>query len=216
MQLITKNSLKTIASLTFILLLNGCVTKNADGSYPKSVYSFHYANKIKMANHQQTEKFHNPQMRSSTLDKTYNKLPTYPKMSQNTTMLNQHIIQFALSMLGTPYKYGANGPYEYDCSSFTQLVFLKHGIFIPRVSRDQAKVGQEISRDNLQTGDLIFFNSKSSNEVKHVGIYIGNGKFVHNTTRTHQVDYGDLNAPYYSQHFKCARRVTGMNHYASR
>lgn len=98
----------------------------------------------------------------------------------------QDLIEFAKSFLGVPYQFGAS-PYEeskkFDCSSFTQHVFAQYGIKLPRLARNQAKQGSTVTRDNLKRGDLVFFTVrgrfKDDGIPGHVGIYIGNGKFIH-------------------------------------
>jgi len=97
--------------------------------------------------------------------------------SQNYTAY--YIEAMAKSKLGKKYVWGGNGPYSYDCSGFTKEVFALNGIKIPRNSWNQAKVGMKISKKHLKKGDLIFFNSKHHKGVNHVGIYLGNGKFIH-------------------------------------
>jgi len=121
---------------------------------------------------------------------------------------HDHLIANAKSMLGVPYKWGANGPYAYDCSSFVKKIYLDStGINLPRVSRDQAKVGRYVSKRNLIKGDLVFFRDKKSYGVKHVGIYLGNGRFIHDSSTTMQVKINSLNEPYYRKYFKHGRRL---------
>lgn len=96
------------------------------------------------------------------------------------------LVSYAKKFLGVPYEFGA-GSYEetkkFDCSSFTQYVFKKFGVDLPRLARDQDNVGQTVSREELQIGDLIFFTVPGRFESDavpgHVGIYIGSGKFIH-------------------------------------
>ncbi|CAH8768188.1 C40 family peptidase [Paenibacillus dendritiformis] len=98
----------------------------------------------------------------------------------------QALIQYAKSFLGVPYQFGAD-PYEeskkFDCSSFTQHVFAHYGVQLPRAAQEQAKQGSPVTRDNLKPGDLIFFTVPGRFENDripgHVGIYIGDGKFIH-------------------------------------
>jgi cell wall-associated NlpC family hydrolase len=80
--------------------------------------------------------------------------------------------------LGCKYSWGATGPKYFDCSGLTQYVYKHFGINIPRVSRDQARAGTYVEKSDLQPGDLVFF-AYSSGVVHHVGIYIGNGSFIH-------------------------------------
>ena len=195
MKLKNKYLFKIITLSSSIFFLTGCVTKNGNGTYA-STYSYHPYNQ----NHVQST------------PTVYNQPIKY--RIQNS--VNQNIEQTAKSMLGIAYKYGANGPYRYDCSSFTKHVFLRQGIKIPRVSRDQAKVGQFISWNQLQKGDLIFFDSKKSSRVSHVGIYLNNGQFIHASSSKKRVTISNLNSEYYKNHFKWGRRVTNINRYASR
>ena len=83
-----------------------------------------------------------------------------------------------MSQRGKPYVWGADGPGSYDCSGLTQYAFKAAGIALPHSSRLQSGMGQAVSRDQLQPGDLVFFYKP----VSHVGIYIGNGQMVHAPT----------------------------------
>lgn len=114
----------------------------------------------------------------------------------------------ALSYLGAPYKYGGTSIiYGIDCSAYTQLVFSKLGIHLERTSRDQFQQGTSVSKNNLQTGDLVFFNT-SGRGISHVGIYIDNGKFVSATT-SGGVAVDSINDPYYwGKRYIGAKRVT--------
>lgn len=113
----------------------------------------------------------------------------------------------AKSKLGKKYKWGGNGPYQYDCSGFTKEVFAKSGIKIPRVSREQAKVGRKISKHQLRKGDLIFFHSKKSKVVDHVGIYLGQGKFIHASRFHKRIVISPLRE--YRRYFSWGRRLLG-------
>ncbi|MCY6369901.1 NlpC/P60 family protein [Clostridium ganghwense] len=113
------------------------------------------------------------------------------KVSQNTTkyipsrgssasVSQDAMIAYAKKFLGTPYKWGANGPNYFDCSGYTKYIFAKFGINIPRVSRDQAKGGRYVPKNQLQPGDLVFYAyNKGKGAIHHVGMYIGNGKYIH-------------------------------------
>ncbi len=119
---------------------------------------------------------------------------------------SQYIEKMAKEKLGKIYKWGGNGPYAYDCSGFTKEVFELNGINIPRVSKEQAKVGLKVSKKNLKKGDLIFFNDKKSSAVSHVGIYLGNGKFIHASKFHKQIVISPLRE--YRRFFKWGRRLT--------
>lgn len=85
------------------------------------------------------------------------------------------VVNIAKRYLGAPYRWGAEGPNSFDCSGFTQFVFRQVGVSLPRVSRQQIRVGERVSRDDLQPGDLVFFGRP----IHHVGIYVGGGRYIH-------------------------------------
>ena len=130
----------------------------------------------------------------------------------------QKIENRAKSFLGTPYVWGATGPNKFDCSGFTQWVYRDAGINIPRVSRDQARVGQFVSFNQLQKGDMIFFDThkKRTGKVSHVGIYLGGGNFIHASSAGKSVVIYNFNQkPFYKKRFLWGRRVLNPNlHYA--
>lgn len=123
-----------------------------------------------------------------------------------TSLEAGNIISVAKEKLGITYQWGGNGPYKYDCSGFTKEVFRRNGIKIPRVSKEQAKVGKKISKRNLKKGDLIFFHSKKSKVVDHVGIYLGKGKFIHASRFHKQIVISPLRE--YRRFFKWGRRLS--------
>ncbi|MCK5854935.1 MAG: C40 family peptidase [Sulfurovaceae bacterium] len=123
-----------------------------------------------------------------------------------TSLEAGNISSIAKSKLGITYKWGGNGPYRYDCSGFTKEVFRRNGIKIPRVSKDQAKVGKKILKKHLRKGDLIFFHSKKSSIVDHVGIYLGKGKFIHASRFHKRIVISPLRE--YRRFFKWGRRVS--------
>jgi cell wall-associated NlpC family hydrolase len=97
-------------------------------------------------------------------------------------------LKYALSKVGKPYRYGAAGPNAFDCSGLVYWSFKQAGIDLPRTSRAQSRVGKPVSRSQLRPGDLVFFYKP----VSHVGIYIGDGKFVHASTRRSPVKISDM------------------------
>ncbi len=188
-----KKLLISFSLLSAILITTGCAPKNADGSY-NSRYSYH------------------PYMNGQQANNSVGRRIDNNNHSVSSSRISNNIEQTAKSLLGTDYQYGANGPYQYDCSSFTKYVFAKQGITIPRVSRDQAKKGQYVQATQLQKGDLIFFDSKKSTTVSHVGIYLGRGDFIHASSSKDKVTISNLSSNYYSKHFKWGRRVTNVNY----
>ena len=88
------------------------------------------------------------------------------------------IIATAKHYIGVNYVFGGTTPSGFDCSGFTQYVFAKNGMHLPRVSRDQYQLGTSVSFNNLQAGDLVFFSFAKNGVVDHEGIYVGNGQFI--------------------------------------
>ena len=115
------------------------------------------------------------------------------------------IINTAKKYIGVPYVYGGTTPSGFDCSGFVQYAFNKNGISLPRVSRDQYKVGTSVSYKNLRPGDLIFFSLAQNGVVDHVGIYIGNQQFI-NASSSKGVTIYTI-GPYWSSHYLGAKRV---------
>ncbi|SFZ98823.1 Invasion associated protein p60 [hydrothermal vent metagenome] len=130
--------------------------------------------------------------------------------SKNNTKQSKRMIEIAKGKLGRKYVWGATGKKNtFDCSGFTSYVCKKNGISIPRTSIRQSKYGKYVSRKNLRPGDLIFFDTskKRRGYVNHVGIYIGNNKFIHASSARKKVIITSLNKNFYSQRFKGGRRV---------
>jgi cell wall-associated NlpC family hydrolase len=117
-------------------------------------------------------------------------------------------VQNAAKFLGGKYVWGGTNPYTgVDCSGLTQYVLKQQGINIPRVSQDQYKAGTAVAKNNLQPGDLVFFITDGKT-VSHVGIYEGNGNFVHAASTKRGIVRNNLGDSYYAQHYVGARRYT--------
>lgn len=102
------------------------------------------------------------------------------KSGLTPTKASGAVAKIAQSLLGTRYSWGGTSTSGFDCSGFTQYVYKKAlGIDIPRVSRAQASAGRAVSLANAIAGDLLYFDTMGSGTVSHVGIYLGNGKFIH-------------------------------------
>lgn len=125
------------------------------------------------------------------------------------------LLQRALALLGTPYRWGGTSPDGFDCSGLVGYVFRSAlGIELPRVSRDMANQGQLISdRTALTAGDLVFF-SRRGKRVDHVGIYMGEGRFLHAPRTGKDVQVDSLSTGYWSGKFMQARRVAGIGEVA--
>lgn len=129
-----------------------------------------------------------------------------PKVSDRV----QSVLRRALALLGTPYRWGGTSENGFDCSGLVGYVFKSAlGIELPRISRDMANSGEKVDRAALNAGDLVFF-SRRGRRVDHVGIYVGNGQFVHSPRSGKDVMVSSLNDGYWSRKFMRARRVAGI------
>ena len=132
--------------------------------------------------------------------------PSVEALQGNTgPTLASQIITTAKKYIGVPYVWGGTTPKGFDCSGYVQYVFNAHGIKLPRVSADQYYAGTKVSKSNLQPGDLVFFNT-SGYGVSHVGIYLGDGKFIHSGT-SKGVTIANFNSTYWKSVYLGARRV---------
>lgn len=103
-----------------------------------------------------------------------------PSKTTATLKSSANVTNVAQSLLGTKYVWGGTSTSGFDCSGFTQYVYKNAlGINIPRVSSAQATAGKSVSASNAQAGDLLYFDTTGSGRTSHVGIYLGNGKFIH-------------------------------------
>jgi cell wall-associated NlpC family hydrolase len=123
------------------------------------------------------------------------------------------LLEYAMKFIGTPYHYGKASPEEgFDCSGFTQYVFAHFGYSLNRSSAAQIKNGSNVAfigDGGLQPGDLVFF-SRAGYAVGHVGIYIGDGKFIHAPHTGDYVKISEMSESYYAARYVGARRVLGM------
>lgn len=122
---------------------------------------------------------------------------------------HDRLIEYAESLLGSPYSYGSRGPKRFDCSGFVGYSYEKSlGIKLPRNSRSMSKVGMPVKKSDLVKGDLVFFNTAGGKRITHVGMYIGDGKFIHaSSSRVRRVTISNLDSGYYSAKYNTARRI---------
>lgn len=127
--------------------------------------------------------------------------------SNNTGLSGDSVVAYAKGFLGYRYVYGTNGPNTFDCSGFVQYVYKHFGISLSRSSKTQANDGVFVSKNNLQPGDILIFKNTSKTEIGHVGIYIGNGQFIHASSSKTGVIISSLSSASYQQRYVSARRV---------
>jgi LysM repeat protein len=126
-------------------------------------------------------------------------------LEENSSGVNK-IKKSAYSFLGARYRFGGNSRTSLDCSSFTQQVFREQKVALPRTAREQFYVGNEVVRGDLQKGDLVFFQTYAR-FPSHVGIYLGNRKMIHASSRDRRVVISTMDTPYYLSRFLGARRI---------
>jgi cell wall-associated NlpC family hydrolase len=117
------------------------------------------------------------------------------------------IVSYALSLQGTPYRYGKSSPEEgFDCSGFVQHVYRHQGVALPRTVQGMAKSLNQVPKNDLHSGDLVFFNINGK-PFSHVGIYVSDDNFIHAPSqRTGRVLVSSLKNRYWGERFICARR----------
>ena len=118
-------------------------------------------------------------------------------------------VRVARTFLGVPYRLGGATMRGIDCSAFVKKVYEVFGVALPRTAREQSCVGRPIGKDELEEGDLVFFQTQRARRT-HVGIYIGNGEFVHASSWNKEVKVDHLDKPYFHQRFLRGVRVKEM------
>ncbi len=126
--------------------------------------------------------------------------------------LGQQVVAYSKKFLGVKYVWGGTSPKGFDCSGLMKYAYKQYGITLNRVAADQAKQGKKVTRDQLKAGDLVFFDTNGGhNYINHVGMYVGNGMFIHASSGSRsgkRVVVSSLGDSFYSKAFMTARRVT--------
>ena len=112
----------------------------------------------------------------------------------------------ALKMVGKPYRYGGSSPAGFDCSGLIQYSYKQAGVSLPRSTDEQHRLSQPLRGAHLRRGDLLFFDQEGKKK-SHVGVYLGEGKFVHAPSSGKQVRTDRLDSPYWRKHLSDARHV---------
>jgi cell wall-associated NlpC family hydrolase len=116
--------------------------------------------------------------------------------------LRDQLAATANGFIGLPYQWGDISPTKgFDCSSFVMAVYQLNGLVVPRTSEEQFKKGVLIDAESLQRGDLLFFATNSTGRISHVGIYIGDGIFIHAPGKGKQIKEESLNTKYYRERY---------------
>ena len=118
----------------------------------------------------------------------------------------EKIIDIAIGFLGIKYRFGGETINGLDCSSFVQKVYKLAGAQLPRTARYQALFGITVDKSELKPGDLLFFQTYAK-FPSHVGIYIGEGKMIHASSKGKRITISDINKPYYKSRFLFAKRI---------
>lgn len=121
-------------------------------------------------------------------------------------MLREQIVRTARGFIGLPYQWGGTSPEEgFDCSGLTRAAYQMNGVNIPRSSRGQFEKGRSVSREELRKGDLVFFAVQQGRKVSHVGLYTGDGRFIHAPGSGKCIREGALSNGYFQRHYLGAR-----------
>lgn len=129
------------------------------------------------------------------------------RLSANRGGIGDALAHKALSYRGVRYRMGGTTANGIDCSGLTQAVYKKWGMLIPRTSTEQFRKGHPVPKDQLKPGDLVFFANTYKRGISHVGIYVGNNKFVHAAGTGKGVIVSSLSEPYHVNHYAGARRI---------
>ncbi|HVI41367.1 MAG TPA: NlpC/P60 family protein, partial [Anaerovoracaceae bacterium] len=147
----------------------------------------------------------------SPVDVTEEETPVVSRGGGRTISLNcmaDEFVEYAEEYLGIPYAYGGATPDGFDCSGFTQYIAANFGGHLPHSSGEQYYYGISIEKEDLQLGDLVFFEtSDDTKKIGHVGIYIGDGKFIHAPQSGGYVEISNLSNVYFDQYYYGAIRM---------
>ncbi len=128
-------------------------------------------------------------------------LPSCASLKSTNSNQRLLIIRIAKNMLNKQYKYGKQDPsWGFDCSGLTQYAYREAGIRIPRTSQNQYNYSRKISLSEIKPADLIFFSTNGSG-ASHVGIYLGDNKFIHSPSQGKRIQIVSIDNPYWQKHY---------------
>lgn len=119
------------------------------------------------------------------------------------TQGSQELMLHSMGLVGTPYRWGGSSTATgFDCSGMIQFVYKNAlGVSLPRTARDMAAASRKIPDNQLKAGDLVFFNTGGSSQYSHVGLYIGNGEFIHAPSSGKTIKTEKLSTPFYAKNY---------------
>lgn len=128
-------------------------------------------------------------------------------IARNLPAIRRNLVRTANRFIGCPYRYGGESEDGFDCSGLVMTVYKLNGLDLPRVSRDQFKTGRRVALSQLQAGDLVFFRTGPGDGITHVGLYTGNGKFIHAPGKGKKVRVASLSDKYFAKRYAGARGI---------
>ena len=143
---------------------------------------------------------HHPKIKTHTIARTIQPV----RISNiDRTQGSQELMLHSMGLIGTPYRWGGSSTATgFDCSGMIQFVYKNAlDVSLPRTARDMAAASRKIPDNQLKAGDLVFFNTGGSSQYSHVGLYIGNGEFIHAPSSGKTIKTEKLSSPYYAKHY---------------
>jgi len=185
------------------------------GTYP-DVYFFRHSSglyKVRFGNfssRSQAERFAEQARRAGIIDEYYIVRPEDYAVARTRHLPSSEfrlaLVETGYSFLGLPYQWGGESAEDgFDCSGLTMTVYQLNGLQIPRSSGEQYAAGSPVSGTDLQQGDLVFFRTTRSGRVSHVGLYLGNGEFLHAPGRGKTIRTDSLSNGYFAARYMGAR-----------
>jgi cell wall-associated NlpC family hydrolase len=196
----TKRIISVLSIIAIAVFVIGCSASNSDDEYVVKSNSIKKKDKVEYSSLSGIQK--KSLIDQSNLETLTNIVSEYA----NTTVDRDAMMTKIIELINTPYLWGGTTSNGIDCSAFVMTVFKKAlNIDLPRTSIMQSTVGEEVARENLQFGDLVFFNTMGS-RISHVGIYLGENVFAQSSS-SGGVKTSSLNDEYYNRTYVTARRV---------
>jgi len=209
MPMLTKGKLWLLSTLLLVSfsIMTGCSSSyelsNNDGKTKKDVDG--YKNKRIVPTNTLSQKTSLTQVHLESLSSSIAGFttPSDLTVSKDRDQVMYKVIEY----LNTPYLWGGTSKHGIDCSGFIQAIMYQAlGVSLPRTSYEQSNVGVDVAKEDLKFGDLLFFDTRGRGRVSHVGMYVGDGYFVHSGSKT-GVAVASLESEFYSRVFLKAERV---------